>query len=299
MHFPRCSVPVLILAFLSTASAANPWTTSAIGLNYIGIGECVVVNSSGVSQDVQIFIVDSMTGVQVASTPGFANIEASESGSLSFQALHAARRDYYCLVVSPNDIAPVLRVAFRRITFAGEVSDESDGLAPGFRPDPTDPVLTESRQYVPYNVSFENDATVCDAPGGSSDTNTLVINSNEPFTVTSVRLGIDNTVHADDFVKLSSIKVDGHTLFFKTPELDIDFNGGPFDVLGGSFGGPDGASFINTPRELASEALPGNDIEIQLQCSAGVDGPSVLLSDVQVSGWRRENALVQVELLDF
>ena len=110
---------------LPTTALADQLVSATIGLNYIGQGHCVVVNSGMEAADVTITIVQATSGAVLATTT--ATIPAGTSLTLPYQALTANFQDAYCEVTKGTPGA-ALRMVFKRVGFGGDVSEASDGL---------------------------------------------------------------------------------------------------------------------------------------------------------------------------
>ena len=133
----RSLVPTRIGLALAVASAltasnsasAERLVSATIGLNYLGEGQCTVVNAGADAATVGIFIIDAATGNALNSASGVV-IPAGLSLTLPYQALTANKRAAYCEVEKVTQGAKI-RMAFRRVFFNGDVSDSSDGLPAG------------------------------------------------------------------------------------------------------------------------------------------------------------------------
>lgn len=120
-------LPAIVALFcLGSAASAENLTSATLGLNYIGQGQCTVVNGGNASADLRISIIDAPTANMVAGG-GIATILPGTSMTLPYQATSANRRDFFCEVTDATPGAE-LRMVFKRVSFNGDVSDFSDGL---------------------------------------------------------------------------------------------------------------------------------------------------------------------------
>ena len=150
--------------------------------------------------------------------------------------------------------------------------------------------------YIPFVVTIEPDE-LCAAPlGGSPNFQDIMISSDSPFALTSVRVVVFGLDELTDSVSMINVQVDGanHSGF----TVDI-FDGAAFspnnyaDLMTG-FTHTSGAGETKSSLQLSANGGGDPDIVFRLSCHASTM-TDITLHRVQVSGWKDPNASVVVE----
>ena len=150
--------------------------------------------------------------------------------------------------------------------------------------------------YIPFVVTIEPDE-LCAAPGGGSpNSQNIMISSDSPFALTSVRIVVFGLDEANDSVKLINVKVDGANYSAFTVNI---FDGNAFspniyaDLMTG-FTHSQGTGEAKSSLQLSANGGGDPDIVFRLSCDASFT-TDITLHRVQVSGWKDPNASVVVE----
>lgn len=281
------------LVFLAVSTAhAEALVTATLDARTGDILECSIVNPGGADEQATPSIVDAVGGALLAGG-ALLNVPAGLATSVSYTVPFSGPKQAYCEVV-PDTPEATLRASLKRLSGSRQAEDSSDATSPGA-------AVTTASQYIPYAEAIVpglNPNLVCASAGAGFGSNRLVIDSDAPFTVTSILvqpLGFDDA--ASDFFQFLNLAVDNIVFPFSTPDLatsamTLDT---PFDVLGGSI--PGAGDFINAPLALSSKGSPfqDDDIHVTLRCDAGATSDT-RIQMVQVHGWRRADAPVVVTL---
>lgn len=287
---------LLALAPVVAASAHAELVTATLDARTGDVLECTVINAADTNEEVFLQIVDALGGAVLAGD--VFNLPPGEVGSLSFAVPFTGPKQAYC-EVDAGGPDQAFRASLKRLTGPREVEDSSDATSPGG-------AVTTAHQYVPYSVTFsqglDGDGFVCAEVDAGFQSDRLIIDSDAPFTVTTLLVIVQGFDDAADQFSFSNLRVDGQLSSVRSPNLveaaGPPFNVPPFDVLGGSFPGAD--RFINAPLELSSNGDPNeaSDIQLVFECNAGTTGDDADITFVQVQGWRRADSPVSVVLQD-
>ena len=149
--------------------------------------------------------------------------------------------------------------------------------------------------YIPFVVTIEPEE-LCATAGGGAGGQKIMISSDSPFAITSVRIVVFGFDESDDNVHLTNVKVDGanHNAFTVNIFDGKAFSPNVYADLMTGFTHTQGTGEAKSSLQLSANGGGDPDIVFSLSCNATTT-TDITLHRVQVSGWRNPNDSVVVE----
>jgi len=148
--------------------------------------------------------------------------------------------------------------------------------------------------YIPFKkeISPLAGGFVCDlVDGGSSDTDTITINSDKTtgfFLITGINFVTSDVDEMQDEIAVLNILVDGGAFAFSSGDITGDLpNGITFDIMG--YQGVVG----KFPHQIVAESNGAEDVKIIISCQAGTT-TDIDFNLITVSGWKRADEQISV-----